>query len=282
MIRRLFSLSLSFSRAAVDESANLTDPCGVLMTEVPLHPCLARALLKAAEKGCAEELATIAGMLGVQSIWQAGRVTGFRALDAAKRRFAVAEGDLVSYLNVWDGWNKSNRSAKWCAENCVNHKAMLRVSDIRNQLCAHLRRRKIPVLSSLEHRKDSGGTAGITQVMKCVVEGYFMNAAVLITEGGSGLQDEYGAGYRLVRARARVGVEEEPPVLRIHPGSVLFRCKPEWVVFTSVQQSSNEVLEMQDVTAVQPEWLTEIAPHYFQTVKINTEVPDPGERVVRR
>lgn len=54
-------------------------------------------------------------------------------------RFAVGEGDLITFLNIWRGWEESNRSRKWCYKNFINHRTMLRAADIRNQLQRHVR-----------------------------------------------------------------------------------------------------------------------------------------------
>lgn len=54
-------------------------------------------------------------------------------------RFAVGEGDLITFLNIWKGWEDSGRSRKWCYKNFVNHHTMLRAADIRNQLQRHVR-----------------------------------------------------------------------------------------------------------------------------------------------
>jgi len=51
--------------------------------------------------------------------------------------------------------------------------------------------------------------------------------------------------------------------LRVHNSSVLFRSRPPCVVFASVQQTDDGWFEMQGVTAVLPEWLTEVAPHMY-------------------
>lgn len=48
-------------------------------------------------------------------------------------RFAVAEGDLISYLNVWRAWEESGRSKKWAVAHRVMHRNLLRAADIRNQ-----------------------------------------------------------------------------------------------------------------------------------------------------
>jgi len=36
-----------------------------------------------------------------------------RALDEAKGRFAVVEGDMVTLLNVWRAWQEHGCSAQW-------------------------------------------------------------------------------------------------------------------------------------------------------------------------
>lgn len=46
------------------------------------------------------------------------------------------------------------------------------------------------------------------------------------------------------------------------------------LVFHTIQQGPSGWHEMQDVTAIQPEWLPEIAPHMFQSVA--RPRPQPG------
>ena len=53
-------------------------------------------------------------------------------------RFAVAEGDLVSYLNVWRAWEAAGRSKKWAVAHRVMHRSLLRAADIRGQVGARL------------------------------------------------------------------------------------------------------------------------------------------------
>ncbi|EFJ14666.1 hypothetical protein SELMODRAFT_119646 [Selaginella moellendorffii] len=54
--------------------------------------------------------------------------------------------------------------------------------------------------------------------------------------------------------------------LLIHPSSVLFRAAPRCVVFHSVMFTGNNY--MRDVTAVDPGWLTSVAPHFFERKKL--------------
>ena len=53
------------------------------------------------------------------------------------------------------------------------------------------------------------------------------------------------------------------PKLRVHASSVLARTRPQYLLFWQVQQSASGFYEMLDVTAVEPDWLPEAAPHVF-------------------
>ena len=52
----------------------------------------------------------------------------------------MAEGDLITALNVWEAWRAAGTHAKqWAGSRRVNHRALLRATDIYEQLCNHLR-----------------------------------------------------------------------------------------------------------------------------------------------
>ncbi len=85
-----------------------------------------------------------------------------RQTQSYTRWFAAGEGDLISYLNVWRGWEASGRAKKWAIGNSVNHRTMLRAADIRMQLQHYVRRLGL-----------TQGTAGrdITSVRKALAAG---------------------------------------------------------------------------------------------------------------
>lgn len=51
--------------------------------------------------------------------------------------------------------------------------------------------------------------------------------------------------------------------LSIHPNSVCFKYPPEWVIFHEIILTSKEF--MREVSSIQPQWLPEIAPHFYET-----------------
>lgn len=266
MVRALETLR---ALGALDTDARLSRPLGVRMAELPLDPVLARMLLAAAEAGCAQEGATVVAMLSVQSVWAPG---DRRALDAAKARFAAAEGDLVTFLNVWKAWEESNRNKRWAVENFVSHRSMLRASDIRTQLLAHLRKLGLPTGAALADVDPGSEVAeALVRVRKALAAGLFIKTARLTEELAVDLADAEHSGhsvYRLVRA----GGEAARVKLRIHPSSVLFRCRPQWVCFYAAQQSEAGSYDMQDVHTIDPGWLMEIAPHFYTQVPVNPQM----------
>ncbi|GJP40479.1 hypothetical protein CLOM_g159 [Closterium sp. NIES-68] len=272
MIRALETL---FAVRAMDMDGRLTKPVGVQLAELPLDPLVAVMLLVSANApgtsaagaagsareggggvsgkeeeeeaeeeegegeeadGCSEEMCTVAASLCVQSVW-VGSGGRQRESDRLKERFAAAEGDFVSYLNVYEGFIRSGQSSKWCHANGINYQAMLRVADVRGQLRRGLRRLGLKLLSC---RGD------VMLVQRAAAASLFVNAAQLMTEGD-------GSTYKSVRGNLH---------LKIHPSSVLFRVAPQWVVYRTASQADS-LLYMRDVTVVEKEWLLDAAPHLF-------------------
>lgn len=209
---------------ALDDNASLTIPVGMLMAQMPeTVPQLARILVAGLESGCVEEVCTIVAMLGVQTIWQGS------GDEDARAAFAVKEGDLVTFLNVWKAWDGAHkRRRSWAEANGIHHRAMLRAGDIREQLLRFLKR----------HRKVEKSMASrdpvIERVNDCIVRGLFANAARLESEAGSE-KDGGMPHYTLVRATP--GTKAGSLKLRPHPSSVLFRTRPPWVCYAYAEET---------------------------------------------
>jgi len=276
LVRSLESLH---ALGALGNDAKLTPYWGTYMAEFPLQPSLSKCLLMAWSNGCALEVATIVAVLSVQSIWVP---RDKKSMDLAKLQFAVGEGDLITYLNVWKAWEDSGRSKAWAIKNLVSHRCLLRASDIRDQIMKQLVRIKRqtsaddPVFGGkkvqdlresmlfgnasmfIEERQEN-----IKIISKTLLSGLFLNAAEICdensTDGGVN-----GPNYRLLRS---FGESQNETRLRIHPSSVMFRCRPKYLCFFASQQVDAHLVDMQEVHIIEPEWLHEIAPHFFETIK---------------
>lgn len=230
------ALEVLYSLGVLDDDAKLTSPVGFQAAEIPLDPMISKMILSSNQLGCSDEIITIAAILSIQSIWVSGRGVQ-KELDEAKLRFAAAEGDHVTFLNVYKGFLQSGKSSQWCHKNYMNYQAMKKVIEIREQLRRTALRLGI-VLKSCE--------GDMLAVRKAVTAGFFANASRLEAFSHNGM-------YKTVRGSQEV---------YIHPSSVLFRVNPKWVIYYSLVSTDRQY--MRNVMTVDPSWLTEAAPHFFQ------------------
>ncbi|XP_057829272.2 probable pre-mRNA-splicing factor ATP-dependent RNA helicase DEAH9 isoform X2 [Cryptomeria japonica] len=233
------ALEVLYSIGVLDEDGKLTSPTGFQVAEIPLEPMISKMLLTSSSMGCSEEILTIAAVLSVQSIWVSSKGIQ-KELDEAKDRFAAAEGDHVTYLNVFEGFLRSNKSSQWCHKNLINYQAIKKVIEIRNQLKKLMQRLGLAIISC--------GT-DMEAVRKAITSGFFSHACQLELASADGK-------YQTVRGGQEVF---------IHPSSVLFRVNPKWVVYHSILSTERHYI--QNVTTIESSWLLEIAPHFYQSHK---------------
>ena len=81
----------------------------------------------------------------------------------------------------------------------------------------------------------------IVKVRKCIVAGFFANAA----------KKDPTEGYKTM-------VENQP--VFIHPSSSLFNKNPEWVIYHELVLTTKEY--MRNVLTLDPKWLVELAVRY--------------------
>ncbi|VAH74554.1 probable pre-mRNA-splicing factor ATP-dependent RNA helicase DEAH9 isoform X1 [Triticum dicoccoides] len=230
------ALEILFSLGILDEDAKLTVPIGFQVAEMPLDPMISKMILSANDFGCSDEILTIAAFLSVQSVWVSMRGVK-KEFDEAKLRFAAAEGDHVTFLNIYKGFHQSGKSSQWCYKNFLNHQALKKVIEIRAQLVRVMKRFGIQLKSC---------DRDMQAVRKAIIAGSFANSCHLEEYGQNGM-------YKTIRTSQEV---------YIHPSSVLFRVNPKWVVYQSLVSTDKHY--MRNVIAIEPSWLTEAAPHFYQ------------------
>jgi ATP-dependent RNA helicase DDX35 len=190
------ALEVLYSLQILDDDAKLTSPTGFQVAELPLDPMISKMILASSELGCSHEIITIAAVLSVQSVWIIARGVQ-KEQDEAKLRFAAAEGDHVTFLNVYKGFLESKKPTQWCYKNFLNYQSMKKVVEIRDQLKRIARRLGITLKSC---------DGDMEAVRKAVTAGFFANACRL--------EPHSNGVYKTIR-----GSEE----VYIHPSSVLFR-----------------------------------------------------------
>lgn len=178
------ALELLFSLGAIDEYAKLTRPLGTRMAELSVEPMMAKVLLTAPSFNCLSEVLSIAAMTSLQgAVWF--QHDGEKKAEAsARRKFAAEEGDHLTLLNVYQAFvTRARKEPKWCRDNYLNYKSMIRAVSVRAQLKRYLERFGLNVDESLTISKEGDVSNKGEQIRKCLTAGYFAHAARMQPDG---------------------------------------------------------------------------------------------------
>ena len=179
------ALELLYSLGAVDDYAKLTKPLGTRMAELAVEPMMAKALLTAPSFQCLSEILSLAAMTSLQGLVWFQHDGEKESMESSRRKFAVEEGDHLTLLNVYQAYvTKGRKDAKWCRDNHLNHKSMVRAVSIRTQLKRYLERLGIETEESLARNDAMRSEASkAEQIRKCLTAGYFAQAAKMLPDG---------------------------------------------------------------------------------------------------
>jgi len=217
---------------ALDEEGLLTR-LGRKMAEFPLEPSLSKMLILSVDLGCSEEILTITAMLSVENPFYRPRDKQAQA-DMKKAKFHQAEGDHLTLLTVYKGWEASKFSNPWCFENFIQARSMKRAQDVRKQLVTIMDRYRLDLISAGKNYK---------LIQKAITAGFFTNAA----------KKDPQEGYRTL-------VDQNP--VYIHPSSSLFQKNPEYVIYHELVLTTKEY--MRNIMVIDAKWLVELAPAFYK------------------
>lgn len=244
----LKALELLYALNALNKLGELTK-VGRRMAEFPLDPMLSKMIVASDKYKCSDEIISIAAMLSIgNSIFYRPKDKQVHA-DNARLNFHTGNvGDHIALLKVYSSWKETNFSTQWCYENYIQVRSMKRARDIRDQLESLLERVEIELSSNLND---------LDPIKKAITSGFFHHSARLQKSGA----------YRTVK---------NPMTVHIHPSSGLAQVLPRWVIYHELVLTTKEY--MRQVTELKPEWLVEIAPHYYQL----KDVEDYGSKKMPR
>ncbi|XP_028918529.1 ATP-dependent RNA helicase DQX1 [Ornithorhynchus anatinus] len=226
--------------AALDDDGDLSD-LGIILSELPLPPELAKALLAACEFDCVDEMLTLAAMLTAAP----GFEVPPRCAEEAARRRALEhpDGDHSTLIQVYDAFVQGGEDESWCQARGLSWEALCRARALREELLALMHRIELPV-SPPAFGSDRNREA----LQKALVSGYFLKVA----------RDTDGAGNYVLLTHKHVA--------QLSP-SCCYRNRrpparpPPWVIYHTFSVSRDNCLSV--VSAVQPRMLVELAPPYF-------------------
>lgn len=226
------ALESLYALGALDEEGLLTRQ-GRKMAEFPLEPNLSKMLILSVDMGCSEEILTITSMLSVENPFYRPKDKQAQA-DMRKAKFHQAEGDHLTLLTVYNGWEASRFSNPWCFENFIQARSMRRAQDVRKQLVMIMDRYRLLLISAGKNYKIIG---------KAITAGFFTNAA----------KKDPQEGYRTL-------VDQNP--VYIHPSSAVFNKNPEYVIYHELVLTTKEY--MRNILVIDAKWLIELAPAFYK------------------
>jgi HrpA-like RNA helicase len=269
-----------YSLGALNDQMQLT-AYGSKLARLPVDPVFAHLLLQSVTYGCTAEVLVAVSMLSADNVMfrPSGDQLAAKAAEA-HRRFASHEGDLPTFLNVYNAWkmeamylppSSNSRKSKeskgtegargkllhgeWCRRNFISARALSRAFDVHRQLrtiCARTVDRNglgMDVSRSCGEDKEA--------FLKCVCAGLFMQAAERIKTGDASGQSGVLTSTR--KYRTKVGSR----AVSIHPTSTMFgrNPPPKCVVYTELVTTKKTYIR--GVSQIREAWLAEVAPKFF-------------------
>jgi len=222
---------------SLDEEGLLTR-LGRKMAEFPLEPNLSKMLILSVDLGCSEEILTITAMLSVENPFYRPKEKQAQA-DMKKAKFHQAEGDHLTLLTVYKGWEAARCSNPWCFENFIQARSMRRAQDVRKQLVTIMDRYRLLLMTAGKNYK---------LICKAIAAGFFTNAA----------KKDPQEGYKTL-------VDQNP--VYIHPSSALFNKNPEYLIYHELVLTTKEY--MRNIMVIDAKWLTELAPAFYKKADPN-------------
>lgn len=261
----LRSLELLYALGALDGNGALS-PLGRQMAALPLHPTYAKVLLVAVETGCASDALAVVSMVASDLPFVTPTSKRVEA-EAARKRFVSRDGDHLTLLAAFRAYQQVSQKGqkRWCIENFVNERAMKRAVDIHRQLTAQL-----PRCSATTTADDIGATPGPTNQpssLSAAVSGIAAENEVAEQEAFAPLRRALTAGLAMHGAMCQLDgsyrLVASNQVVAIHPSSVLSRRRAHCIVFDEIVQTTRRYAR--NITAIDPRWLPELAPHLFRS-----------------
>ena len=223
------------------DSDNTLSSIGKLMVEFPLEPRISRIIIEAIMKypNVLEEALIAAAFLSANSPFLLPQGEEMEARKA-HHNFRDMQGDFVSYLHIFKGYTSSPDKEKFCKKNYLDDRVMAEIENINVQLKDIVSKMNIPIMG--------GGNKG--DYLCCIASG--MIQFVCIRTGKN--------TYRSLTADK----------ICIHPGSVLFRQDPLFIVAGEIVRTSR--MYAMSVSPLTKSLLHQISPTLLNLLE-NTKSP---------
>ena len=144
---------------------------------------------------------------------------------------------MMGLLRLYLEFEENEYSPLWAKENFVQYRSIARVHDVVDQLMG--------TCDKVEIARSSCGASDHVSIMKALTAGFFHNVARLQRDGQT---------YAVL---GKGGLS-----VRIHPSSCMSKTREKWVIFHELVSTSAEFIR--SVAPIDPNWLTDVAPHLYK------------------
>ncbi|KAF7648344.1 hypothetical protein LDENG_00158210, partial [Lucifuga dentata] len=228
--------------AALDDDGNLSE-VGIIMSELPLEPPLAKAVIAACEYDCVDEMLTIAAMLTASCCFVPPEADRDEAAVSHWRPLLHTEGDHMTLINIYNAFMEHNQDEAWCTTNFLSHAALQLAVVIRAELLEVMQRIELPVSPPA-----FGCQENCDNIKRTLISGFFLKVA----------HDVDGSGNYLLLTHRHVA--------HLHPFSSYLCCHPcpsppSWVLYHEFTISRDNCIRI--ASEVDPQMFVELAPQYF-------------------
>ncbi|NXH35552.1 DQX1 helicase, partial [Myiagra hebetior] len=240
--------------AALDDDGNLSE-VGIIMSEFPLDPQLAKALIASCEFDCVEEMVSLAAMLTASPCFVPLSTHLEEAVALRRRALLHPNGDHFTLINIFNAFQQRERGLGvgdlhpyagdegWCRKHGVCAEALRLAGTVRAELLEVMRRIELPVSPPA-----FGSDANALNIQRALISGYFLKVARDIDGSGNYVMLTHKHVAHLAPA---CGYLLRPPPRRL----------PPWVLYHEFTISQDNCLRV--VSEIQPQMLVELAPQYY-------------------
>ncbi|MBN2653137.1 MAG: ATP-dependent RNA helicase [Spirochaetales bacterium] len=224
---------------AITQERDLTNT-GRMMVEFPLLPRHSRIIVEAIKRypDVLKEILIAVSFLSTHSPFLLPQGEELEARHA-HHSFRTQYGDFPSYLNIYEAYHKASNKEKFCKASYLDIKIMHEISNIVVQLEEIVSEKGIPI--------TGGGT--IENFIKAIATG-LMHFVCVKTNKFS---------YRSMTADK----------IMIHPGSVLFKENPMFIVAGEIVKTSKTFAR--SVSLIKKEWIQDISKSLYITLQGNVK-----------
>nr|XP_011412430.2 probable ATP-dependent RNA helicase DHX37 [Crassostrea gigas] len=256
-------------------------PLGRAMACFPVSPRYAKMLSLGHQQGLLPYVVAVVAALSVQEVFIEFHKSSedksefqekLKYMTQIKRMWAGSNhslllGDLMVLLKAVGACEYQGASPEFCEKHGIRYKAMKEIRKLRAQLTNAVNTVIDNANLCVDPKLDPPNDLQAKLLRQIVLAGLADHVAKKCPDPAPNADEE---AKKLKHAYFCTELEE--PVF-IHPLSVLYKQKPEYIVYQYIQETSK--VYMKGISAIEPEWLPVFAPYYC-TFSKPLESPEPS------